>query len=124
MTNGEIRHGEAVAIGIALDSLYSRRLGLIADLDLYKIMAVLEDVGFELYHPALKWLDVKKAVEEFREHLGGIISIPLLSGIGNKIEAHEINLELYRQAIAALGERHPLRNKTSFPVAGGTRARL
>jgi len=105
LTHGDIRHGEAVAIGITLDALYSHRQALIGDLDLHRILTLLEDVGFTLYHTALRWIDIAKALQEFREHLGGVLSIPLLSGIGNKIEAHEIDVRLYQECISALADR-------------------
>jgi len=105
LTSGEVRHGEAVAIGIALDTLYSRQCGLLAELDQHRILTLLEDLGFSLYHPALSWLDVNKALREFQEHLGGELSIPLLAGIGNKFEAHEINVSRMKQCIAQLAGR-------------------
>jgi len=105
LSHGEIRHGEAVAIGIALDSLYSHFQGLLAETDLFRILTLLETLGFALGHPALAWLDVEKALAEFREHLGGELSIPLLEGIGRKVEAHEIDVPQMRRAIARLGQR-------------------
>lgn len=107
MTGGEIRHGEAVAIGIALDSLYSRHCGLLAEFDLYRILTLLEDLGFDLYHPVLSWLDVDKALHEFQEHLGGKLCIPLLAGIGRKVEVDGIDLHLMKRCIALLTERSP-----------------
>lgn len=109
LTGGEVRHGEAVAIGIALDSLYSKYSGLLSDLDLHRILSLLEDLGFNLYHPALSWLDVEKALREFQEHLGGELTIPLLEGIGKKIEAHQLDTQLMRRCIAMLGERESLK---------------
>ncbi len=105
LVKGEIRHGEAVAIGIALDSLYSRHRGLLSELELHRILTLLEELGFALYHPALAWLDVGKALREFQEHLGGELSIPLLKGIGRKIEAHEIDIPLMKRCINHLAER-------------------
>jgi 3-dehydroquinate synthase len=113
----ELRHGEAVAIGIALDSLYSREKGLLGDLDLRKILTLLEDIGFVLYHPALSWLDVGKALQEFQEHLGGELSIPLLAGIGNKVEAHRIDVRLMNRCIEKLAKRAALKRVASFELA-------
>jgi 3-dehydroquinate synthase len=101
----DLRHGEAVAIGIALDSLYSRAAGLLGDLELHRILTLLEDLGFVLYHPALSWLDVGQALREFQEHLGGELSVPLLAGIGNKIEANRIDVQLMNDCIKKLAER-------------------
>jgi len=105
LTDGALRHGEAVAIGIALDSLYSRQCGLLSEIDLHRILLLLEDLGFALYHPALAWLDVEKALREFREHLGGELTIPLLEGIGRKVEVHGINAQLMKRCMALLAER-------------------
>ena len=118
LTGSELRHGEAVAIGIALDSLYSRHQGLIGDLDLHRILTILEDIGFMLYHPALSWLDVDKALSEFREHLGGELSIPLLEGIGRKIEVHEIDVQLMKRCIGMLAGRAA--HKRVLPHENGT----
>ncbi|MCU0842610.1 MAG: 3-dehydroquinate synthase [Thiobacillaceae bacterium] len=105
LSHSELRHGEAVAIGIALDSLYSHHLGSLAELDLYRILTLLETLGFSLHHAALSWLDVERALGDFREHLGGELSIPLLAGIGRKIEAHHIDVDLMKRCIAQLAER-------------------
>lgn len=92
LTGGELRHGEAVAIGVALDSLYSQKAGLINERQLFEILTTFEDIGFQLNHPALRELDVKQALGEFREHLGGELSITLLNGIGVSIERNEIDV--------------------------------
>jgi 3-dehydroquinate synthase len=105
LSASEVKHGEAVAIGIALDSLYSHHVGLLGEIELYRILTLLEALGFSLSHPALAWLDVEKALSEFREHLGGDLSIPLLEGIGRKVEAHEIDIALMRRCIGLLMER-------------------
>jgi 3-dehydroquinate synthase len=105
LSNSELRHGEAVAIGIALDSLYSQRLGGLGELDLYRILTLLETLGFALYHPALSWLDVERALGDFREHLGGELAIPLLQGVGRKFEAHEIDVALMKECICSLAQR-------------------
>jgi 3-dehydroquinate synthase len=105
LTHSELRHGEAVAIGIALDSLYSQQSGVLGELDLHRILTLLQDLGFALYHPALSWLDVDSSLQEFREHLGGELSIPLLAGIGRKTEAHAIDTALMKRCITNLAER-------------------
>lgn len=124
LTGGELRHGEAVAIGIALDSVYSRRRGLISELELHRILVTLEDLGFALNHLALRWIDLEQALREFQEHLGGELSLPLLQGIGNKIEVQEIDGALYRDCLALLfarkrpeqGESHELEQRSTQRV--------
>ena len=105
LTGGDVKHGEAVAIGIALDSLYSYHIGLINEIELNKILITLEDIGFDLYHWSLGWLDIGKALREFQEHLGGELTITLLNGIGDKVEVHEIDTVLLKKCVDKLSER-------------------
>lgn len=105
LSASEVKHGEAVAMGIAIDSLYSHHLGMLGAMDLHRILTLLDTLGFALSHPALSWLDVEKAMAEFREHLGGELSIPLIEGIGRKIEAHDIDIALMKRCISQLAER-------------------
>lgn len=118
ITKNNIRHGEAVAIGIAVDSIYSYHVGLLSELDLNKILILLETLGFNLFHPALTQFDPAVALEEFREHLGGELSIPLLQGIGQKIDAGEINISIIKNSIVKLREfTVSQNNKKSLSVA-------
>jgi 3-dehydroquinate synthase len=111
LTSGGVHHGDAVAIGIALDSLYSYRMGKIGDLELKKILVTLEDVGFELYHWALGWMDIHEALRGFQEHLGGELTITLVDGIGRKTDVHEMDTVLLRQCIESLSKRKKTKEK-------------
>ena len=102
MTGGLLRHGEAVSIGIALDSLYSYYIGMIEESDLRQIFTVLGDLGLPLYHPALAAIDVSAALDEFREHLGGELAITLLTGIGSKKEVDRIEISLMERCVNEL----------------------
>ncbi len=53
LTNYSLRHGEAVAIGIALDSTYSYLLGLLDGSEWQQILHTLSVLGFTLYLPEL-----------------------------------------------------------------------
>lgn len=105
LTNFEIRHGEAVAIGIALDSVYSHLKGQISAEELARIITLLKTLGFEIYHPALAENDkinLWKGLQEFQEHLGGELTITLLSALGKGVEVHEIDFELMKQSVDIL----------------------
>ncbi len=102
MTGGLLKHGEAVAVGMALDSLYSRRCALIDEGELRQILTLIGDLGLPLYHPALAALDVGAALGEFREHLGGDPAITLLTGIGSKKEVDRIEIPLMQHCIEEL----------------------
>ncbi|KAB7731798.1 3-dehydroquinate synthase [Rudanella paleaurantiibacter] len=110
LTGFSLRHGEAVAIGMALDCQYAHLLGYLSDEDLNRVLAVLETLGFALYDPALDQDDsagVLRGLGEFREHLGGRLTILLLRGIGYGEEVNEMDETLLRQAIHLLANRQP-----------------
>ncbi len=108
----QIRHGEAVAVGIALDVIYARDIGLLPPTAAERIIRLLEALGFDLFANELLNVDkdgqlmVLKGLEEFREHLGGELTITLLEDIGRGVEVHEMNLPKVREAILQLQERH------------------
>lgn len=105
LTNFELRHGEAVAIGIAMDSLYSYQLGWLTETEINQILNTLQTLGFALYHPMLDASNsegVLKGLSEFREHLGGQLTIMLLKTIGQGVEVHEMDADRIRQVIAVL----------------------
>lgn len=108
LTNFEIRHGEAVAIGIALDSVYSFLKNNLTAEELERILNTLETLGFKTYHEALAENDkinLWKGLNEFREHLGGQLTITILQTLGKGIEVHEINFELVKKAVDILALR-------------------
>jgi 3-dehydroquinate synthase len=49
LSNFQIPHGEAVAIGIALDVVYSRNIGLLDKKSCERILKLLEQLGFNLF---------------------------------------------------------------------------
>jgi 3-dehydroquinate synthase len=116
MSGYRLRHGEAVAIGIALDVLYSVRQGLLARPAAERILSLLERLGFTLFDPELKSvsasgeLGVLEGLEEFREHLGGELTITLLSDIGRGLEVHSMEIEQVRQALQDLETRYRARS--------------
>lgn len=111
LTRHQIRHGEAVAIGLALDTRYSVQTGLLAADAEERVVTLLERLGFTLWHDMLTARDaqgvsvVLAGLEEFREHLGGELTITLLSALGVGVEIHAIDTTQVEQAIAWLHAR-------------------
>lgn len=105
LSNYELRHGEAVAIGIALDTRYSVLAGLLPPGEDRRVRALLERLGFALWHSACEACDANgekrllAGLEEFREHLGGELTVTLLSGIGTSVDVHTMDHELIGEAI-------------------------
>ncbi|MEM6644983.1 MAG: 3-dehydroquinate synthase [Bacteroidota bacterium] len=108
LTGYAVRHGEAVAIGIALDSTYSYLAGHLAEAEWQRILGLFARLNLAVFHPRLaEHLDdpahsVLGGLQEFREHLGGRLTIMLLRGIGRGFEVHEMDEALIRQSIARL----------------------
>jgi 3-dehydroquinate synthase len=101
-----MRHGEAVAIGIALDCTYSYLAGMLSKSELDQILEVMEELGFALFTEVLlqreetsQQLTVLKGLSEFREHLGGKLTIMLLERIGKGKEVNQVDAALVEKAL-------------------------
>ncbi|SRR6266446_1144120 len=107
-----LRHGEAVAIGIAVDSTYSYLAGLLPRSDWQRILRLLSALGFAVYtrelslhlHDQRDSRSIFTGLNEFREHLGGQLTLPLLERLGRGIEVHEVDEQTMRRSIALLEE--------------------
>ena len=108
----KIRHGEAVAIGIGLDVIYSRKMGFLSAPATERVLTLLETLGFDLFANELLHADsnqsllVLNGLEEFREHLGGELAITLLQDIGRGFEVHEMIPSKIVESIQQLRDRH------------------
>jgi 3-dehydroquinate synthase len=96
LTNHQLRHGEAVAIGLALDTTYSYLSGFLAESDWKRVIDLIRALKLAVYAPELTTRHgdqpaILKGLDEFREHLGGRLTIMLLRAIGVPFDAHEID---------------------------------
>ena len=111
LCNHHLRHGEAVAIGIALDARYSVLSGLLEPGQEERICYLLEHLGFRLWHSAVDQrtrdgeMELLRGLQDFREHLGGELTITLLAGIGTGIEVNAMDPVLVNECIEWLRER-------------------
>ncbi|MFN3165674.1 MAG: 3-dehydroquinate synthase [Phycisphaeraceae bacterium] len=103
LTDFAIKHGEGVALGLALDVTYCELKGMLPPEVAQDIRQTLETLGFDLYHPAMDDPDALLAgLDEFREHLGGRLTITLIEGIGKPVNVHTIDRDAMAQAVAKL----------------------
>ena len=118
----ELRHGEAVSIGVALDTLYSCRAGFLKPEAARAVIALLGHLGLPLWHEALAQDDLLDGLREFREHLGGELKITLLSGIGEGFETDRIEADLMLAALDDLREvsHAPYRSTKPRTVEAGS----
>ncbi|MEX1115681.1 MAG: 3-dehydroquinate synthase [Akkermansiaceae bacterium] len=111
MTSYQLFHAPAVAVGLALDTLYSARSGLLKFSLADQILRVLDGLQLSIYHPALDWLDdtgrrrVLDGIDEFREHLGGELTVLLLSDLGVGVDVHQFDETLLGDCINELRTR-------------------
>ena len=105
LTDYRIRHGEAVAIGVAIDCFYSSmRFGL-PEADAIRVCECLTNLGIPLWHEALAPADrLMEGLEEFRQHLGGRLTITMLRGVGEMINVHEVDAAVMKTSIERLKE--------------------
>ena len=112
LSDFQIGHGEAVAIGLAVDLLYSTRIGLVKENTSYRAIDLIEHLGFRTYDPLLHKVDdeevsfILKGLDEFREHLGGELTITLIQGIGEGVEVHAMDKVHIKSALDELRVRH------------------
>ncbi len=103
LSNYRLRHGEAVGIGVALDCLYSASMHGLPQTDAMAICRCLADLGMNLWDRTLQDPDVLlEGLEEFRQHLGGRLTVTMLRGVGDPIDVHEVDADAMRAAIVRL----------------------
>jgi 3-dehydroquinate synthase len=111
MTGYELRHGEAVAIGIAIDMHCAVELGLVEAAECELVCAAMERCGLALWHDAMDRrtddgaLEIFAGLEQFREHLGGVLTLAMPAGLGDRTDINELPEEMVEHAAAALKER-------------------
>ncbi len=99
---GDLRHGEAVAIGMALDTCYSVEAGLLDATSRDRVLALLRALGLPTWHAALRARELLDGLGEFREHLGGELTLTLLAAIGRGVDARDVKPDLVARAIERL----------------------
>ncbi len=103
MSGYRLRHGEAVGIGVAIDCIYSSRVFGFPETDVQRVIKCLEDFQLPLWDSTLNDYEVLHAgLEEFRQHLGGRLTVTMLTEVGDPIDVHEIDIDEMRASIEIL----------------------
>jgi 3-dehydroquinate synthase len=115
LTNFELRHGEAVAIGVAIDTVYSSLATGLPKADAKRVLDCLTGLGYKLDCPPLQdEAALMAGMEEFRQHLGGRLTLTMLAEVGRPIDVHEVDRNLMHLAIGdvrscqSTGQRRPI----------------
>lgn len=108
MSGFSLGHGQAVSIGMAIDSCYACRKGMITEDHLEMILKGIAASGLPVWDPLLERRDrrgvmeVVAGIEDFREHLGGTLCITLPSPVGSKVEVHEMDVDTIEESVEFL----------------------
>jgi 3-dehydroquinate synthase len=115
-SNFRIRHGEAVAIGLAIDTIYSSMVHGLPGEDAARVVRLLHRLGFRFDAPELSDVDILlDGLEEFRQHLGGRLTLTMLAGIGQPIDVHDVRRQQLCRAINELRDIESIAaNRKSF----------
>ncbi len=106
MSHFELRHGEAVAIGVAVDTVYSSLVHGLPESEADRVLQSLERLKLLNDHPTLRRTDeLFQGLEEFRQHLGGRLTVTMLSEIGRPIDVHEVDRARMKEAIQLVVDR-------------------
>ncbi|MFK7817599.1 MAG: 3-dehydroquinate synthase, partial [Planctomycetaceae bacterium] len=105
MSNFRLRHGDAVAIGVAIDTVYSTLKHGLPSAVAQSVLNCFDELGFDLSDPCLQNTDVLfEGLEEFRQHLGGRLTVTMLQDVGQPINVHEIDNTAMHDAITTVAE--------------------
>ncbi len=95
----QLRHGEAVAIGVALDVVYSSLVHQLPQGIVDRTLNALRDLGLPIHHEQLDDAVIFEGLEEFRQHLGGRLTLTMVRDLGQTLQVHNVDLSKMRQAI-------------------------
>jgi len=121
LTDFKLTHADAVGVGVALDTIYSWKTGRLTEEAAMRILNTLHDLNIPTWHESLhyKASDGKRAVykglEEFREHLGGNLTVLLLKDIGKGEDVHALDTHLLDECIEWLCLNAGLSSKCDSP---------
>jgi len=110
MSDYAMGHGQAAAVGMSIDSFCAMRQGLLSPEQFERIVTGLLTCGLPIWCRGLEQrtaegeLEVLDGLNQFREHLGGVLTVTLPDGIGRKVEVHHVSADCVAEAVDALQE--------------------
>ena len=90
---------------MAIDTVYSALALGLGRTDAERVLRCLINLGLTMDDPSLRDTETLfDGLEEFRQHLGGRLTLTMLRGIGDPIDVHEIDHDLMKKAIGQVAE--------------------
>ncbi len=107
MSGNSLRHGEAVAIGIALDLSCCVELEFITEADAKPVIEGMKRSGLPVWSELLEkkadnGLEIIEGLQEFREHIGGTLTLTMPKPLGTQTEIHDLSEEVITNALNRL----------------------
>jgi 3-dehydroquinate synthase len=100
-------HGQAVSVGLALDACVAHALGWLDRATRDRVIRLLQALGLPVWHPMLKPVErLLEGLEQFRQHLGGELAVPLLRRLGQAADATALPLAALAAAVETLEHAH------------------
>jgi len=101
-------HGQAVAIGVALDVCYAAEQGFLPRAEANRILRGLREAGLPVWSPLLLKrdaagrLEIRNGLEQFREHMGGPLTLAMPDGAGRQQEIHALDWSVLERCLEFL----------------------
>ncbi|MGE3109251.1 MAG: 3-dehydroquinate synthase [Phycisphaerales bacterium] len=106
MSRFGLTHGYAVAIGMMIDLTFARLIGACDPGVVARVGDCLRAIGLPTSHELLaRAADLFEGLEQFREHLGGDLTITLVKSPGDACEVHQIDRAVMEHAIGLVHDR-------------------
>ncbi len=108
LSNCEISHGEAIAVAVLLDCLYSVEQGWFPESDFDRLCTAFAQLGLPFWFAEMDLVgedgnpEIFHGIPDFQEHKGGMLCIPFPSGIGSSRVEHIVDLAVMEQALQRL----------------------
>jgi len=108
LSDFRLTHAQAVSIGLVLDTMYAWRKGFLSEDSYKRVISLLKglklplwDDSFSIKNPEGR-LSLLDGLDEFREHLGGQLTIMLLREIGEGFDVHEMDADTISDCISEM----------------------
>jgi 3-dehydroquinate synthase len=124
LSRHRLQHGEAVAIGVALDCCYAVAIGRLTMDEVEPILGALARIGFALWDDALELRDpqgrrrILEGLEQFREHLGGALTLAMPDGLGRRRDITSFCEATFETAARNLRARRAQLNRLAADPSG------
>jgi 3-dehydroquinate synthase len=95
----QLRHGQAVAIGMAAEAKISSRMGILGDGDVMRLERVIRKAGLPMEMPELSVEEVMQAMKHDKKVAQDKIRFVLLKSIGNAFITDEVDPSLVEEVL-------------------------